>query len=128
MPIFGRKSDKQEAEAPTFESEPYAEDSKGDVGLEEEQAVLEQYLDGEQGQEVPQMPSLDLAQEEQEDLVPAEDDDDGTDDLMDIFTSEEVEDEDLSSLTRDLPPVEAESLLSLGREVLRLLEDTVRRR
>jgi|GEM_PF-5550110 hypothetical protein len=55
---------------------------------------------------------------------PAQDDDDGLGDLMDIFTNEEEEDVDLTALLSNLEEVSGQELLDLALEVsegLRLL-------
>ena len=123
MPIFRKKAidEPQEATGPAERAE---EDIKEVSEFDEERAVLDQYFDGDSGESpAPDPPTDPVAPEEEPQQAADEGDADVSADLMDIFASEEVEDEDLSALTQDLHQIESQSLLALGREILDLLRN-----
>ena len=121
MPIFGKKAADKPREA-TGPAEREVADIKEVTELDKEAAVLDQYFDGDSGEpRAPDPPTDPVTPEKEPQQASDEGDVDLSVDLMDIFESEEVEDEDLSVLTQDLPHIESESLLALGREVLELL-------
>jgi hypothetical protein len=123
MPVFGKKSkDQSQEEAASLES-PSGDPPKA-ATPEDEQAVLDQYFDVE----TDESPTADLPAVLPADplAAPAEKATGGGDidldfDLMDIFTSEEVEDEDISVLTDGLSQFDSEILLDLSRDILHLL-------
>ena len=121
MPIFGKKAADEPREA-TGPAEREVADIEEVTEFDKEQAVLDQYFDGDSGEpRAPDPPTDPVTPEKESQPAADEDDPDMSVDLMDIFESEEVEDEDLSALTHDLPQVDSESLLALGRQVLNLL-------
>ena len=131
MPIFGKKTKDQSGEV-TAPGEAPGGDLNERTTPDEEQAVLDQYFDGDLSEppaaDAPPIPAADAppipaAPEEEPQNATDEGDADLGDDLMDIFAAEDVEDEDLSALTDGLPDVESESLLTLGRKVLELLKN-----
>ena len=121
MPIFGKKAADQAGEA-TGPPERELADIEEVTEFDKERAVLDQYFDGDLDEpRAPDPPTDPVTLEKDPEQAADEGDADSSIDLMDIFESEEVEDEDLSVLTQDLPHIESESLLALGREVLELL-------
>ena len=143
MPVFGKKSkDQSQEEAASLES-PSGDPPKA-ATPEDEQAVLDQYFDVETDESptadlpavLPADPLADVSADPLADAIagvpadplaaPAEKATGGGDidldfDLMDIFTSEEVEDEDISVLTDGLSQFDSEILLDLSRDILHLL-------
>lgn len=72
------------------------------------------------------MELLDLVQvDEEQPAAEADPEDAEVDDLMDIFSSEEEEDVDLSALTGSLPDVDLRSLLTEATEISNSLRELV---
>lgn len=86
---------------------------------EKELALLDQYLTSRQGEEkdeqaaAPRAPVAEKAQPQPTAASPADD----SDDLMDIFKSEQEEDTDMSVVTRDLEEIDMSALLAQARGI-----------
>ena len=100
LPVVAQGSDSELAEGPTTEVADKIDQVLGGV---DEELLVEEDLDGD----------------DETDAASAAD---SEDDLLDIFTSEEEDDMDLSALTSSLEEVGVESLLVHAREVLEELK------
>ena len=130
MPLFGKKQDADSNDRTTPAADPSQAASDDDPGTNEEETLLSQYseegagggpsTDGPETQDTASE-AVSLLQEgdgEREEDKPADESADGVgEDLLDIFTSEEVEDEDLKALTKDLEDIDVPSLLTQARQL-----------